>query len=84
MINPREVLSMDLKGPFEIPSIGGARFWLLIVDRNARYLNIYFLRKKSEVIDYMKLLLIDVKKEGNKIRVVRTDGGGEFLNKAML
>ena len=55
-IKPREVVSMDLKGPFEIESIGGSWYWLLIVDRNTKFLNIYFLNRGNTIPSTTRVL----------------------------
>ena len=79
--NPREILALDLKGPFEVRSIGGALFWLIAIDKHTKHINMYFLKQKSFAIEKVKELYKEVEREGNKIRIIRTDGGGEFVGK---
>jgi len=48
-----ELLHTDLCGPFEIPTIGGAKYMLLITDDYTRYSAAYFLKQKSEMLKHI-------------------------------
>lgn len=79
-----ELIHTDLCGPMEVQSIGGKRYVLTFIDDKSKKCFTYFLRQKSEVSRYF----LDFKKmsetqTGEKIKIVRSDGGGEFMNNAM-
>jgi len=71
-----------LCGPMETPSLGGAKYFLLLKDDYTSYRNVYFIQHKSEVkrkiATFVKMAEIEI---GNKIKTIRTDNGLEFINK---
>jgi transposase InsO family protein len=78
---PLDLIHSDLMGPFPHPSINKARFVLIFVDDFSRFTWIYFLRQKSEVFQHLKDFKALVETQsGKKIKVLRTDNGGEYVN----
>jgi hypothetical protein len=68
-------------GPFLHPLIKKVRFVLIFVDDFSRFTWIYFLKKKSKVFQHLKDFKALIKTQfGNKIKVLRTDNGGEYVN----
>jgi transposase InsO family protein len=77
-----ELVHADLCGPFSTVSIGGKRYFLLLVDDATRYTWVYFLREKGEASAQIKEWKAAVELEtGDKLKVLRTDNGGEFTSK---
>jgi transposase InsO family protein len=75
------LVHMDICGPMSVRSYGGARYMLVIVDDYTRKLFAYFLKCKSESLDYFKTFVTHVENETNfRLKCVRTDNGTEFLN----
>jgi hypothetical protein len=69
-------------GPFPHPSISKARFVLIFFDDFSCFSWIHFLRKKSEVFQHLKDFKALVETQsGNKIKVLRTDNGREYVNR---
>jgi hypothetical protein len=68
-------------GPFLHPSISKARYVLIFVDDFSCFTWTFFLKKKSEVFQHLKDFksLVDTK-SGKKIKFLRTDNGGEYVN----
>jgi hypothetical protein len=68
-------------GPFLHPSINKARFVLIFVDDFSHFTLIYFLEKKYKVFQHLKYFksLVETKFK-NKIKVLQTDNGGEYVN----
>eukprot|EP01018_Ginkgo_biloba_P001301 Gb_29290 [translate_table: standard] len=63
----------------KIPSLGGAKYSLAFTDDFSRKVWVYFLKKKSETFEKFKDFKKQVETEsGKKIKVLRTDGGGEY------
>lgn len=66
-------------GPIPIPSLGGAIYYVSFIDNFSRNTRLYFLKKKSEVFskfkEYKALVENKIRK---KIKVLRTENGGEF------
>ena len=51
---PYDLVHTDLAGPFLVQSLGGANFYMTLIDDHSRYAEIYFLKKKSEAINHLK------------------------------
>ena len=79
---PLELIHMDLCGPMKIPSLGGARYFFILIDDFTRRYFVYFLKTKDETIEYfMEFKLRYEKATEFKIKNIRTDNGTEFVNK---
>ena len=79
-----ELIHADVCGPFEVPSLGGAKYFLLLKDDYSGYRKVYFLKNKSEVKEKIENFLPLVENvTGNKIVTIRTDNGTEFNNQEM-
>jgi transposase InsO family protein len=71
----------DLWGPSRIPSHGGARYMLTIIDDNSCRVWPYFLKQKSDVFESFKVWKTMVEKQTErKLKVLRTDNGMEFCS----
>jgi hypothetical protein len=78
---PLDLIHSDIMGPFPHPSISKARYVLIFVDDLSHFTWIVFLRKKSEVFQHLKDLKALIETQlGKKIKVLRTDKGGEYVN----
>ena len=72
----------DVFGPMKVPSLGKSMYYVSFIDDFSRNTWIYFLKKKSEVFDRFKEFKALVKNQiEKKIKVLRTDNGGEFCSK---
>ena len=47
---PLELIHSDLCGPMNVESIGGSKYVLTFTDDYTRYVTVYFLKSKSEVL----------------------------------
>lgn len=74
-----QLLHSDLMGPMETQSIGHAKYLLTIVDDYSRYVFVFFLKKKCEVIEHFRNFKVFIENQTNeKIKKIRSDGGGEY------
>jgi transposase InsO family protein len=74
-----ELVHGDLCGPVKPVTPSGRRHFLLVVDDATRYMWIVLLTAKSEASNAIKHIQAAAEKEcGRKLRVLRTDNGGEF------
>jgi transposase InsO family protein len=74
-----ELVHSDLYGPVKPATPGGRRYFLLLVDDTTRYMWVVLLTAKSEASSAIKRIQVAAEKEcGRKLRVLRTDNGGEF------
>jgi transposase InsO family protein len=78
---PLELLHMDLFGPIAYISIGGSKYYLVIVDDHSRFTWVFFLQEKSQTQDTLKGFLRRAQNEfGLRIKKIRSDNGTEFKN----
>ena len=76
-----ELVHMDLIGPLEIESFGGAKYVLSIIDDFSRFSFVYFLKQKSETFEnFKKFRKLAENQLGRKIRAIKSDSGGEFIS----
>ena len=77
-----ELVHSDVFGPVSVPSLGKSVYYVSFIDEFSRNTWIYFLRKKFEVFDRFKEFNALVENHTKKkIKVMRTDNGGEFYKK---
>jgi hypothetical protein len=63
-------------------SIGGARFFLIIVDLYSKYYWVALLRRKSDALkEFKRFHKLHTNLLNYKLKRIRSDNGGEFLNK---
>ncbi|CAI7806544.1 unnamed protein product, partial [Closterium sp. NIES-53] len=72
---------MDVVGPTRALSLSGSRYFLTIVDDHTRAVWVYPLKTKGEVAAaVLKEWMPRAQREsGHKVKVIRTDNGGEFI-----
>jgi hypothetical protein len=74
-----ELMHGDLCGPVTPATLGGRRYFLLLVDNLSRYMWVMVLGSKGEAADAIRRAQAAEEVEcGRKLRVLRTDNGGEF------
>jgi hypothetical protein len=74
-----ELVHGDLCGPVTPATPGGRRYFLLLVDDLSRYMWVMVLGSKGEAADAIRHAQAAAEAEcGRKLRVLRTDNGGEF------
>lgn len=79
------LIHTDLCGPMSCASFSGAKYFLTFIDDYSRKTFIYFLQSKDQVFEYFKQFKALVENEtGNKIKIVRSDNRGKYINKNML
>lgn len=82
--HPCQLLHIDVAGPMEVESIGGSRYFLLIKDDYSYYRTAFFMERKSEVVEHLKIFLLEVKNvTGHAVTTIRTDNGTEEVNERL-
>ena len=83
-IRSTEVLQLvhtDVCGPMQTESIGGNRYFVTFIDDFSRYTAVYFMKRKSEVLNKFKEFEAKTTNwAGCRIKTLRTDGGGEYTS----
>ena len=73
-----------LIGTLPTPSYVGSRYVLTFIDEYLRFCWVYFLKLKYEVFETLKICNALVENQsGNKIKILRTDNGKEYVNTNM-
>jgi len=83
-----ELLHVDVHGPISVPSIFQERYFLVILDDYSKYLTVQPLCNKSdataEIIEFINHWEKFFLGNGNyHTKILRSDNGGEFLNKTL-
>ena len=77
-----ELVHNDVFGPMSVPSLGKFVYCVSFINDFSRNTWIYFLRMKYELFDRFKEFKALVENQTEKkIKVLRTDNGGEFCKK---
>ncbi|TYZ66515.1 hypothetical protein PybrP1_006514 [[Pythium] brassicae (nom. inval.)] len=80
---PLELVHTDVVGPMETKSKGGARYGLVLVDEWSRFVVIYLLKTKSQVLQSVKAYKSEMEATtGERLRCLRSDNGSEYISKA--
>ncbi|GAU36929.1 hypothetical protein TSUD_332020 [Trifolium subterraneum] len=76
-----EIVYSDVCGPMQVDSIGGNKYFVSFVDDFCRKIWTYLINKKSDVLSVFKKFKSVVERQsGHKLKVLRTDGGGEYVS----
>ncbi|KAL0842477.1 hypothetical protein ABMA28_014571 [Loxostege sticticalis] len=79
-----QIIHADVCGPMEEQSVGGSKYFLLLKDDYSNYRVVYFVKRKDEVKGCIKDFLNKSENiTGNKVQILRSDNGLEFVNREM-
>ncbi|CAN1312477.1 Retrovirus-related Pol polyprotein from transposon TNT 1-94 [Linum perenne] len=77
--NRFDLVHMDIWGPYSVPSIGGHKYFLTIVDDHSRFTWIRLMKSKSAVRSLITEFVALIRNQyGSLIKSFRTDNGLEF------
>ena len=76
-----QVVHSDICGSFEVPSLGGSKYFITFVDEFTRMIWLYTIKLKSEALDIFRKFKVLKKESDKSIKILRTDGGGEYTSK---
>ncbi|GFX39692.1 retrovirus-related Pol polyprotein from transposon TNT 1-94 [Trichonephila clavipes] len=77
---PGELISVDVCGPMQQQSLGGAKFYVCFKDDFTKYRRVFFMQSKNEVSKYLETFLNEAKNVGHMVQDVLSDGGEEVIN----
>lgn len=76
------LIHSDICGPMNIPSLGGAKYFVTFTDNRSRHIEVAMLKKRSDVITAFKTYKKYAEREtGCHIKKIRTDNAKEYLSK---
>jgi transposase InsO family protein len=82
-LEPGDLTHIDLWGKYEIMSINGHQYYIVLVDDAARFITVNFLKRKDEASQMVKNYLMFLKTHGRNPKAIRTDRGKEFINEQL-
>ncbi|KAI3728565.1 hypothetical protein L6452_17203 [Arctium lappa] len=78
---PLDLIHTDVCDLKSIPTRGGNKYFVTFIDDSTKYCYVYLLKNKDEAIDKFVLYKYEVENQLNKkIKVVRSDKGGEYVS----
>lgn len=79
--NKLDLIHTDVCGPLQLPTPGGNRYILTLIDDHTRYSHIYLIKHKSDVREKM-IEFVNMMKTQHGIvpKVIRSDRGGEYMD----
>lgn len=81
---PLQLIHTDLCGPMSNVTPGGKKFFMTLIDDHSRYVVMYLLSDKSEAKQHIMSFVRLVENQfGRKPQIIRSDRGGEFVNKEL-
>ena len=76
-----ELIHSDVKGPIEIQSHGGSRYFITFIDDFSKWTTVYTMKEKSESFQcFKKFHKFAETHSGEKVKTLRTDNGGEYTS----
>lgn len=76
-----QLVHSDICGPMETSSLGGARYFMTLIDDYSKKVFVYFLHKKSDAFEKFKEFKSQVEKQLEcSIKCLRSDNGLEYMN----
>ncbi|GJZ32982.1 retrovirus-related pol polyprotein from transposon TNT 1-94 [Tanacetum coccineum] len=77
---PLDMIHTDICDLKSLPTKGGNKYFITFIDDCTKYCYVYLLKSKDEAIDKFVLYKTEVENQlGKKIKVVRSDRGGEYV-----
>ncbi|GFQ95390.1 retrovirus-related Pol polyprotein from transposon TNT 1-94 [Trichonephila clavata] len=77
---PGELINIDVCGPMQQQSLGGAKYYVWFKDDFTKYYRVFFMQSKNEVSKCFETCLNETKNAGHMVKEVLSDGGGEVIN----
>ncbi|RDY14592.1 hypothetical protein CR513_00320, partial [Mucuna pruriens] len=76
-----QVIHSDVCGPMQIETPGDSRYFISFIDDLTKKIWVYLLKGKHEVVDaFKRFKCLAEKHNGKMIKVLRTDGGREYVS----
>ncbi|KAL0279418.1 UNVERIFIED_CONTAM: hypothetical protein PYX00_000982 [Menopon gallinae] len=76
-----EIIHSDVCGPMKTESLGKSKYFVTFTDEKSRWTEVYFIRKKSQVLEKFKEFRAKMEKlTERKIKFLQSDNGTEYVN----
>lgn len=89
---PIERVYTDVVGPMRTPSLGGAKYFVTLIDEYSGYSMVRFMKHKTETGGFVREMILEAESLFNetigtlylirrkKVKWLRSDGGGEYIS----
>jgi hypothetical protein len=79
---PGDLVHSDLCGPMQVPSLGGALYFVLFKDDATGFRVVECIKSKPDTLGSFKRFISQLKRDiGRSLKILRSDRGTEFTNK---
>jgi len=79
---PLDLVHSDVCGKMGSPSLSGSEYFVTFIDSYSHYTWVYVLKRKDQVFEsFLKWKALVENSTGRKLKVLRTDNGGEFTSR---
>lgn len=79
---PLELIHSDVTGPLDVPTVIGHHTYAInFIDDYSRYTKVYLMDSKDQALSKFKQFIADLGLSDKHIGILRTDGGGEYINR---
>ncbi|KAE8954562.1 hypothetical protein PR003_g22735 [Phytophthora rubi] len=77
-----DLIHSDVMCPMQTKTPCGCTYAVTFIDDFSRHVTVYFMKKKSQVLEKFKMLEADMESDtGRKIKRIRSDNGGEYTDR---
>ena len=81
---PLDLVHSDVCGPLQVHSMGGSRYFVTFIDDYSKWAAVYPMKAKSECSSwFMEYQAMMERETGRKVKVLRSDRGGEYVSHAL-
>ena len=81
---PGDLTHIDLWGKYDVASINGNHYFILLADDSEWYITTNFLKRKIEVVKRVKGYLSYLKAQGKNPKAIHIDRSKEFVNEELI
>ncbi len=82
--HPGDLTHIDVWGKYDIASINGYQYYLLMVDDALWFITVEFLKTKDQAAQKVKNYFTHLELQGKSPKAMRIDRGREFVNESLL
>jgi transposase InsO family protein len=82
--HPGDLTHIDVWGKYDVASINGHQYYLLMVDDASRYVTVEFLKSKDQATQKVINYITHLSAHDKSPKAIRIDRGREFVNETLL
>ena len=77
-----EIIHTDICRPLNIPCLSGEKYFITFIENFSHYGYVYLIHEKSQAVDILEVYITVIEKQfDRKVKIVRSDWGGEYYGK---